>query len=99
VETPRSKDFELSQRSDNELVQAAVAGDRAAYGTLYDRYAPLVRAVCYDHTRNLADAQDLAQDVFLRATSGWTGSATRPPLALAVATARHRCLNGDGRRS
>ncbi|MCU0914866.1 MAG: sigma-70 family RNA polymerase sigma factor [Planctomycetes bacterium] len=27
----------------------------------------MIRAVCYDHTRNLADAQDLAQDVFLGA--------------------------------
>jgi RNA polymerase sigma-70 factor (ECF subfamily) len=44
-----------------------VAGDRQAYGQLYDRYAPLVRAVCYDQVRNLADAQDLAQDVFLLA--------------------------------
>ena len=43
------------------------AGDKAAYEKLYDRYAPLVRAVCYDMTGNLADAQDLAQDVFMRA--------------------------------
>ena len=44
-----------------------LAGDKAAYEKLYDRYAPLVRAVCYDMTGNLADAQDLAQDVFMRA--------------------------------
>ena len=43
------------------------AGDKAAYEKLYDRYAPLVRAVCYDITGSLADAQDLAQDVFMRA--------------------------------
>jgi len=49
------------------LVRAVLAGQRAAYEKLYDRYASLVRAVCYDTTRNLADAQDLAQDVFLRA--------------------------------
>ena len=44
-----------------------MAGEKEAYGKLYDRYAPLVRAVCYDTTGNLADAQDLAQDVFMRA--------------------------------
>jgi len=44
-----------------------MAGDKAAYEKLYDRYAPLVRVVCYDMTGNLADAQDLAQDVFMRA--------------------------------
>ena len=49
------------------LIQAVVAGEKAAYEGLYDRYAPLVRAVCYDTTGNIADAQDLAQDVFLRA--------------------------------
>jgi len=64
---PRLEDFTLAELSEEELVRAVVAGNRAAYGILYDRYASLVRAVCYDHTRNLADAQDLAQDVFLRA--------------------------------
>jgi RNA polymerase sigma-70 factor (ECF subfamily) len=49
------------------LVRTVLAGDKAAYGKLYDRYAPLVRAICYDEARNLTDAQDLAQDVFMRA--------------------------------
>jgi len=49
------------------LVRAVFAGEKAAYEKLYDRYAPLIRAICYDTTRNLADAQDLAQDVFMRA--------------------------------
>lgn len=57
----------MQQPGEKELIRAVIAGDRAAYGILYDRYAPLVRAVCHDCTRNLADAQDLAQDVFLRA--------------------------------
>lgn len=53
--------------SDKMLVRAVLAGQNAAYGKLYDRYAPLVRAICYDRTQNLADAQDVAQDVFVRA--------------------------------
>ncbi len=57
----------MTTPSDKTLVQAVFAGDKAAYEKLYDRYAPLVRAVCYDMTGNLADAQDLAQDVFMRA--------------------------------
>jgi len=57
----------LTMASDRELIQAVFAGEKAAYEKLYDRYAPLVRAICYDTTRNLADAQDLAQDVFMRA--------------------------------
>jgi len=58
---------ELTTPSDKMLVRAVLAGDKAAYENLYDRYAPLIRAVCYDTTGNLADAQDLAQDVFMRA--------------------------------
>ena len=57
----------MTKPSDRELIQAVLAGEKAAYEKLYDRYAPLVRAICYDTTRNLADAQDLAQDVFMRA--------------------------------
>jgi RNA polymerase sigma-70 factor (ECF subfamily) len=58
---------ELTTPSDKMLVRAVLAGENTAYGKLYDRYAPLIRAVCYDTTGNLADAQDLAQDVFMRA--------------------------------
>ena len=57
----------MTTPNDKTLIRAVLAGDKAAYEKLYDRYAPLVRAVCYDTTGNLADAQDLAQDVFLRA--------------------------------
>lgn len=57
----------MTTPNDKMLVRAVLAGDKAAYESLYDRYAPLIRAVCYDTTGNLADAQDLAQDVFMRA--------------------------------
>ncbi len=57
----------MTEPSDKMLVRAVLAGNKAAYEKLYDCYAPLVRAVCYDMTGNLADAQDLAQDVFMRA--------------------------------
>lgn len=57
----------MTKPSDKMLVQAVFAGDKAAYEKLYDRYAPLIRAVCYDEAGNLADAQDLAQDAFMRA--------------------------------
>jgi RNA polymerase sigma-70 factor (ECF subfamily) len=56
----------LTQPSDRELIQAVLAGEKTGYEKLYDRYGPLVRAICYDTTRNLTDAQDLAQDVFMR---------------------------------
>lgn len=57
----------MTTPSDKTLIKAVLAGEKAAYERLYDCYAPLIRAVCYDTTANLADAQDLAQDVFMRA--------------------------------
>lgn len=50
-----------------ELVARAREGDHTAFATLYDRHARLIRAICYDATAHLASAEDLAQDVFLRA--------------------------------
>ncbi len=57
----------MQTKSDTTLVLAVLGGDKTAYAQLYDRYARLVRAICFDTTRNLTEAQDLAQDVFLRA--------------------------------
>ncbi|MGD2095919.1 MAG: sigma-70 family RNA polymerase sigma factor [Phycisphaerales bacterium] len=57
----------MTAPNDKTLIRAVLAGDKTAYQKLYDRYAPLVRAVCYDTTCNVTDAQDLAQDVFMRA--------------------------------
>ena len=81
-----------AEESDSTFVEAAVAGRKAAYAKLYDRYAPLIRAVCYDGTGNLADAQDLAQDVFLRAYEK-LDSLHRPELFARwiVGIARRRC--------
>lgn len=52
---------------DASLVVRTVKGDSAAFGILYDRYAGLIRAACFDSTRDLTIAQDLAQEVFVRA--------------------------------
>ncbi len=54
-------------QTDAKLVLRALNGDDSAYGELYDRYVRLVRAICYDSTRDVNQAQDLGQEVFLRA--------------------------------
>jgi len=48
------------------LVAEARAGDRAAFGRLYDRFAPLVHGVLLSRVPR-SDVDDLAQDVFLQA--------------------------------
>lgn len=52
---------------DANLVKMTVAGDGSAFGQLYDRYARVIRAICFDETRDIQGAQELAQEVFLRA--------------------------------
>jgi len=47
------------------LVEKAQAGDRAAYGELIERFQPTVYAVALARLRNPAEAQELAQEVFL----------------------------------
>jgi len=59
--------MEQSSPTDESLVEAALAGETAAFGTLFDRYAGMVRAVCFEMTGNVCDAQDLTQDVFMKA--------------------------------
>ena len=48
------------------LVRAAQAGNRAAFGELYGRYARMIHGILLAHVR-YADAEDLMQDVFVRA--------------------------------
>jgi RNA polymerase sigma-70 factor (ECF subfamily) len=48
-----------------ELVERARAGDRRAYGDLVERFQPTVYAVALARLRNTAEAQELAQEVFL----------------------------------
>src|SRR5439155_19356055 len=49
------------------LVEAARAGDRAAYGELVERFQPAVYAVALARLRNPTEAQELAQEVFIHA--------------------------------
>ena len=55
--------------SDKALIEQTLAGDKKAFEQLYEQYVRLVRAVCFDATGDFAAAQDLAQEVFLRAYS------------------------------
>lgn len=86
--------------SDKELIQAVMGGEKTAFAELYDRYGPLIRAICYDTTRNLTDAQDLAQDVFMRAYEN-LGHLRDPDLfgKWVVGIARLRCKEWRRRRS
>jgi RNA polymerase sigma-70 factor (ECF subfamily) len=55
-----------AQAADSELVHAARAGNRAAFGSLYGRYKKMVHGILLAHVRP-GDAEDLMQDVFIQA--------------------------------
>jgi len=73
---------------DGALVRAAAAGDRAAFGELYERYARMVHAILLARVPPSV-AEDLVQDVFLSALRqlrglrdsegfrGWLGAIAR----------------------
>lgn len=52
---------------DRQLVDAVIAGDQEAFRTLVDRESQAVIRVCHRIVRDPVDAQDAAQDTFLRA--------------------------------
>ena len=54
-------------RSDKDLVLAFKAGERAAYDEMYARYRPRVYGVCSRILHNSQDAEEAAQETFLRA--------------------------------
>ena len=61
------------RKRDAEAVHAVRAGNKTAFADLYDWYGRLVLAVCLDTTRQFPLAQDLSQEVFLRAYRGLVG--------------------------
>jgi RNA polymerase sigma-70 factor (ECF subfamily) len=54
-------------RSDADLAQAVCGGDRSVFAVLMERYLPDVYAVAVRVLCNAAEAEDLAQDTFVRA--------------------------------
>lgn len=56
----------MTHRTDSDLIEAAAAGDPAAFGVLYERYAPMIHGVLLARL-NPADADEQTQEVFLTA--------------------------------
>jgi RNA polymerase sigma factor (sigma-70 family) len=75
-----------------DLVTRARTGDKQAWGTLVERYAPLIWSICCRY-RLGADAEDISQSVWLRLV-GQLGK-IRDPAALPgwlATTTRRECL-------
>ncbi len=55
-----------AKTSDYALAQASAGGDMAAFEQLYERHNRRVYSLCLRMTSNTAEAEDLAQEVFIQ---------------------------------
>jgi RNA polymerase sigma-70 factor (ECF subfamily) len=68
----------LGRLPDIDLARTAAGGDMAAFEEVYRRYHLIVYTLCLRMTRNVAEAEDLSQDVFVnlpRALGSFRGEA------------------------
>ena len=93
-----------SRRHDDPVVTGLVTrarnGERQAWDALVERYAPLIWSICRSHRLEAADAQDAAQNVWLKlvdqldkirdpaALPGWLATTTRRECGRILRTAR-----------
>ena len=59
--------LDLETASVAQLVLASQAGDRAAFGQLFERFEQLVFAIALRRVGDYSEAQELCQDVFIQA--------------------------------
>lgn len=52
---------------DEQVIQQVKNGDTEAYGMLYEQYAEVIFRYVYSHLDNRLDAEDLTEEIFLRA--------------------------------
>jgi RNA polymerase sigma-70 factor (ECF subfamily) len=63
----KHKGKRLLSLSENQLIRSAQAGDRDAFSSLAQRFERRVYTLALYYTREQADAEDLAQEVWLKA--------------------------------
>ena len=94
--------FRWRNNSDEELIRRVLAGRRESFGILVERYMPTVHAIAYAHTGRSADAEDVAQEAFIRGLQSlptlhdphkfgaWLAGITRNVASVAARTAARR---------
>ncbi|MFB3106886.1 MAG: RNA polymerase sigma factor [Pseudomonadales bacterium] len=61
------KAFHTDDLADDVFIRRTQNGDHEAFGVLWKRHSPKVRAIVNRFVQRSADAEDLTQDVFLKA--------------------------------
>jgi RNA polymerase sigma-70 factor (ECF subfamily) len=57
----------MEHRDDNHYINEVIAGNTASFAVLIDRHKDLVFTIAMNITRNREDAEEVAQDAFLKA--------------------------------
>lgn len=57
----------LTGPNDNEIINRVLAGDQQAYAQLVTRYKSFVFTLAFRFTKNREDAEEVAQDIFIKA--------------------------------
>jgi RNA polymerase sigma-70 factor (ECF subfamily) len=70
---------EATAVDERTTVEAAIAGDAAAFAELFRQFYPMIHAFAYRLTLNSADAQDIAQETFVKAARTLGGYAPDGP--------------------
>src|SRR5581483_6333330 len=85
---------------DRDLVAALRAGDPTAPRRLLDRFGGVVFGLCLRMMGHRQDAEDVAQETFLRALRGVAGfDGHRPLRPWLLGIAANRCRTALGRRA
>jgi len=84
----------MNRGEENILVARSLAGDGTAYAALIDAFSPPVFDLLLRLLKNRADAEDAAQDVFLRAYKSLASFDSRYPfLVWILAIAHNRAMD------
>ena len=65
AETASADNAEAASLSDEELMARVCAGEKSAFSQLYDRYVPLVYALCLKILHRDSEAEAVVSDIFL----------------------------------
>jgi len=70
LQTQNGEEWKPSNESDQLLIEQAQAGYLEAFGLLAQKYQRKVYEIAYSFTRHVDEAEDLSQEIFLKAYSG-----------------------------
>lgn len=81
-----------------DLIQRSLAGEHRAFGQLVERYQHMVHTVCIRVLGNAQDAEEAAQDAFVKAHRNLRGFNGRSKFSTWLYTIAYRCAVSRGRQ-